>query len=53
VPGAFLAFDGWVAATCFVLAHLVFGALVGLWYGDTRHATAAPAVVWTELRSAG
>lgn len=49
LPGAFLAFAGATAAACFIVAHLAFGALVGLCYGRTRHRATAPAPVWREL----
>lgn len=48
-PGAFMEYRGpWVIAT-FVLAHLVFGALVGRLYGSVRHAPATARYVWKEI----
>ena len=53
LPGAFLAFAGPAAAACFIAAHLVFGAFVGVWYGETIHRTATPAVTWHDVPSPG
>ncbi len=48
-PGAFMEYRGpWVLAT-FVLAHLVFGALVGKLYGRAQHAPAAAGYRWREI----
>jgi len=48
-PGAFMEFRGpWVIVT-FVLAHLVFGALVGKLYGSPRHSPVRASYRWTEI----
>jgi hypothetical protein len=50
-PGAFLEYRGaWVIAT-FVLAHLVFGAIVGGWYGETLHRFPNARVEWSDVRN--
>jgi len=48
-PGAFMEYRGaWVLVT-FVLAHLVFGALVGKLYGRAQHAPATGGYRWREI----
>jgi hypothetical protein len=48
-PGAFMEYRGpWVLMT-FVLAHLVFGALVGKLYGRAQHAPATASYRWREI----
>ncbi len=48
-PGAFMEYRGpWVLVT-FVLAHLVFGALVGKLYGRAQHAPATAGYRWREI----
>jgi hypothetical protein len=48
-PGAFMEYRGpWVVVT-FVLAHLVFGALVGKLYGGAQHAPATASYRWREI----
>jgi hypothetical protein len=48
-PGAFMEYRGpWVVVT-FVLAHLVFGALVGKLYGRAQHAPAIASYRWREI----
>jgi hypothetical protein len=48
-PGAFMAYRGAVVLVGFVFAHLVFGAVMGLSYGRTRHVIRAAGPVWREV----
>jgi hypothetical protein len=48
-PGAFMEYRGpWVLVS-FVLAHLVFGTLVGKLYGRAQHAPATAGYRWREI----
>lgn len=48
-PGAFMEYRGLLVVTGFIVAHLVFGILVGTAYGRTRHRPGVPAVVWRDV----
>jgi uncharacterized membrane protein len=47
--GAFLEYEGWWAVLAFVGAHLVFGVLIGLMYGKTRHAIPSTRRLWLDV----
>jgi hypothetical protein len=48
-PGAVMEYRGVPVLAGFVLAHLTFGAVVGLMYGDTRHVVRETTFVWHDL----
>jgi hypothetical protein len=53
-PAAFLEYRGLAALIAFVVAHLVFGTLVGAIYGQhVRHAVREHQVVWRDVSSSG
>ena len=47
-PGAFMEYRGTVVLAGFVVAHIVFGAVMGVSYGDPRHVVRAPGRVWRD-----
>ena len=50
VPGAFLSFLGWGMVLAFLAAHVVYGAIVGAWYGSLRRIVSQRSEVrWREL----
>lgn len=50
VPGAFLSFRGWPVTAAFVAEHLVYGALVGVFYGPVRPSVPGTAAArWSEI----
>ncbi len=51
-PGAFMEYRGAVVLVGFVLAHLVFGTLVGASYGRTRHVVPATMTIWHDVTDA-
>lgn len=48
-PGAFLEYRGLAVMAAFVVAHLVFGTLVGALYRHPRHPAAEPGAVWLNV----
>ena len=50
--GAFLSFVGPGAVAAFVIAHAVFGLVVGALYGRTLHSPSEAPVVWREINDA-
>jgi hypothetical protein len=48
-PGAFLEYRGIWIVIAFIVAHLVFGAVVGALYGQTRRAVPATRRVWRDV----
>jgi hypothetical protein len=48
-PGAFLEYRGLLVAGAFVVAHLLFGVLVGAAYGVTRHALPTTRAEWRDV----
>lgn len=50
-PGAFLEYRGLVVTGAFVVAHLVFGVIVGAAYGAPRRALPRAAAVWHDVTS--
>ncbi len=51
-PGAFMEYRGAVVIAGFVLAHLVFGTVVGAFYGGTRHVVSAMIPAWNNVTDA-
>jgi hypothetical protein len=49
VPGGFMLFRGAWAAVALVVAHVVYGTIVGAGYGDVRRQRVEPLLVWKEL----
>jgi hypothetical protein len=49
-PGAFMEYRGMAVLAGFIVAHLAFGATVGVMYGNVRHAVAA---ITLDIRSSG
>lgn len=49
VPGAFLEYRGLATVIGFVVAHLLFGTIVGALYGRVRHFVADSRVVWRDV----
>lgn len=50
-PGAFMEYRGLVVLIGFIIAHLVFGTLVGAMYGRVHHAIGSERVVWRDVTS--
>ncbi|MFL5615377.1 MAG: hypothetical protein ACJ796_17040 [Gemmatimonadaceae bacterium] len=50
-PGAFLEYRGFIVAGAFVMAHLLFGVIVGGAYGAPRHSIPRTAAVWHDVTS--
>jgi hypothetical protein len=50
-PGAFLEYRGFIVTGAFVVAHVVFGVIVGAAYGASRHAIPRTAAVWHAVTS--
>jgi hypothetical protein len=48
-PGAFLEYRGWPVIGTFVVAHLVFGAIVGALYGQPVHRVSAQRATWRSV----
>jgi hypothetical protein len=48
-PGAFLEYRGVVVVAAFVLAHVLFGTLIGALYGRVRHTIVAQRGVWIDV----
>ena len=48
-PGAFMEYRGAAVVSGFLLAHLTFGAVVGLMYGDTRYVARETTLVWHDV----
>lgn len=48
-PGAFLEYRGLWAGAVLVAAHVMYGAVVGALYGDTRHSARGRAVRWSVI----
>lgn len=48
-PGAFLEYRGWAVIVTFVLAHFVFGAIVGAMYGATLHRIPSARPAWRDV----
>ena len=48
-PGAFLEYRGFIVAGAFVVAHLLFGVIVGAAYGASRHPIPRTAAVWHDV----
>lgn len=51
-PGAFMEYRGAMVIVGFVLAHLVFGAVVGGLYGGTRHSMSETIPAWHDVTDA-
>ena len=49
LPGAFLEYRGFIVAGAFVVAHLLFGVIVGAAYGATRGSTPRTAAIWHDV----
>jgi len=48
-PGAFMEYRGTAVVGAFVIAHLVFGTIVGTLYGRPRHTVATRVIVWRQV----
>jgi hypothetical protein len=48
-PGAFLEYRGWWAIGTFVLAHLAFGVIVGIVYGEPLHSVETMRGTWKDV----